>query len=526
MGNSLWKERPSDTDVRYDPDASDNLVDQAPIWAYYDGAYSSVNFTYIADTSDSGGTFRQPELYNLTSGSGWPYERGVFVGARMVTITNGSRVRNVDVYIYPPAPQNFCAQDVAEGMTNVVGNNKENPTNTTAVCGVNGNVVFSESFGVSSYERNGDVNYFWSGMGPIYGGGNSGPLPPGFASFASPVGVDALFTHSVYKLPGVGAVMTFSGTDSLLKQGDDDVMGSFGTGTSAAGYPVKFNTFIYTTGRLDGETAFVEQIQQALQTYNVTEDDIPEWLRDGSESVPSCIAETFGGCPTEEDYCGPNGVDPSCTASPYQNPARSMKPGPIAGFTILAIVIVALIGYFLHWRSVKSQKKRLRKKFAQMIAKRVDLRGSTSQLNPNQLLEEFKRIDKSVKGGTSDGFISREELWKFVSSGKAGEMTEKDFNFLFDSMDIKGRGKVNFVEFCAFMSSCGEEINELAREEKEGYSRDEKLYAASRRISTRKLDVVGGQQEDTPALPPATSKDMSAVKWMHGTEAKAQEIDV
>jgi hypothetical protein len=42
------------------------------------------------------------------------------------------------------------------------------------------------------------------------------------------------------------------------------VKGSFDTGTSAAGYPVKFNTtFFYSTGSLNGETAFVEQIQQA-----------------------------------------------------------------------------------------------------------------------------------------------------------------------------------------------------------------------------------------------------------------------
>mmetsp|Transcript_26058 Transcript_26058/g.29273 ORF Transcript_26058/g.29273 Transcript_26058/m.29273 type:complete len:282 (-) Transcript_26058:143-988(-) len=281
--------------------------------------------------------------------------------------------------------------------------------------------------------------------------------------------------------------MSFSETDSLLRQGDV-VKGSFGTGTSARGNPPQFNTFIYSRDRLDDQTSFVEQVQQAFQTYNITEGDTPAWVLNG-ESVPSCIAETFGGCPTEEDYCGPKGVDPSCTDSPYQNPPPSMKSGPIAGFAILAIGVVAIVGYFLHWRSVKSQKKRLRMQFAQQVAKRVDLRGSVSQLNPSDLLDEFKRIDKSIVGGTSDGFISREELWEFVFSGKAGEMSERDFNLLFDSMDVKGRGRVNFVEFCAFMSSCGDEIHELAKEKKGGLSSDEMLSAASRRISTRKLDV-------------------------------------
>ena len=439
----------------------------------------------------------------------------------MIEIT-GSRLRDVQVYVYPPAPLDFCALDVPEGMTNVVGSNKDDPTNTTAVCGINGNVVYSEVFGVSSYERNGQVNYFWSGMGPIYGGGASGPLPPGFSSFGIPVGNEAVFTHSVFSIPGVGQVLTFSDTDSILA-GDDVVTGSFGTGTSASGFPVQYNTFIYQSGRLTDQTSFVEQVQQAFDTYNITADDTPAWVKNG-DPVPSCIAEAFGGCPTEEDYCGPNGVDPSCTTSPYQNPPLSMKPGPIFGFTILAIVIVAIVGFILHKRSVTSQKKRLRKQFALQVAKRVDLRGSVSQLNPTDLLDEFKRIDQV---GTSDGFISREELWEFVSSGKAGEMSEKDFNLLFDSMDVKGRGKVNFVEFCAFMSSCGEEIHELAREEKEKYSRDEKLYAASRRLSQRKLDVEGdGAVTVEKSSSPTKSKNMNSLKLMHGSNAKAEVIDV
>ena len=52
--NSLYKESPSATDVRYDPDASDNLIDQSPIWDDYAGMYSALNYTYIADTNDEG----------------------------------------------------------------------------------------------------------------------------------------------------------------------------------------------------------------------------------------------------------------------------------------------------------------------------------------------------------------------------------------------------------------------------------------------------------------------------------------
>ena len=159
-------------------------------------------------------------------------------------------------------------------------------------------------------------------------------------------------------------------------------------------------------------------------------------------------------------------------------------------------------------RGVKS----LCKQFAQQVARRVALRASVSQLNPMDLLAESERIDTGVKGGTSEGSISREELWEFVSSVKAGEMSERNFNLLFDSMDIKGRGNVNFVELCAFMSSCGKEIQELAKEEKAGGNRDEKLNAASRRISKRKLEV---EQEDE-----------SLYKHDARIHAKAEVIDV
>jgi hypothetical protein len=522
MGNGLWRERPSDTDVRYNPDASDNLINQSPIWTTYDGYWGPYTFTYITDTNIGGGTFRQPELYNVTSGSGWPYKRDVFSGYSRIIVA-GSRLSLQGWVFYPPAPADFCAKDVPLGMANVVGNNNKDPTNTTAVCGVNGNVMNDERFAVSSYERNGEAIAFWSAVGPIlYNHG--GRYPPGtVSSFYKPVGNDSLFSNVMFNIPGFPRTM--ANIETFLNGGS--LPSSFGSTTSAAGLPVEeggsgieYNSLIYSSQKMNDEQEFRQQLLQAYKDFNITQDEIPEWLTEG-EAFPSCLAETYGGCPTEEDYCGPQGIDPSCTESPYQNPPASMKPGAIAGFTILAIVVVAIMGYVFHRQSVKRQNKRLRKQFAQQVAKRVDLRGSVSQLNPTDLLAEFKRIDQ-IQGGSSDGFISREELWQFVSSGKAGEMSEKDFTLLFDSMDIKGRGKVNFVEFCAFMSSCGEEVHELAmeKEENEGYSREEKLYAASRRLSSRKI-----QEDDLPAKN-SEKKEIGAVKWMHGKTAKAEVIDV
>mmetsp|Transcript_16797 Transcript_16797/g.38666 ORF Transcript_16797/g.38666 Transcript_16797/m.38666 type:complete len:111 (+) Transcript_16797:566-898(+) len=39
-------------------------------------------------------------------------------------------------------------------------------------------------------------------------------------------------------------------------------------------------------------------------------------------------------------------------------------------------------------------------------------------------------------------------------------MDEQDFNALFASLDVDHNGKVDFMEFCNFLSSCGAEFNE------------------------------------------------------------------
>ena len=89
-GSRLARECLSDTDPRYDPDGSSNLVDQSPTYAAYAGFWAPMNYSYITDTNVAGGTKREPEPYNLTSGSGWPYTRDAFTGYRNVTI-DGSR---------------------------------------------------------------------------------------------------------------------------------------------------------------------------------------------------------------------------------------------------------------------------------------------------------------------------------------------------------------------------------------------------------------------------------------------------
>ena len=157
------------------------------------------------------------------------------------------------------------------------------------------------------------------------------------------------------------------------------------------------------------------------------------------------------------------GNDPECSESPYQEPPATMEPGYIALFTLLGVFFFGGISYCFYRRQMQKQKKRYKRMFARRVAQRTGMAGSVSQLPPEKLLAEFQRIDAGLRKSSShaDGFISRDELWEFLSDGKAGEISESDFDALFDVMDPKNRGKVNFVEFAAFMSTCSEEFKDV-----------------------------------------------------------------
>ena len=184
------------------------------------------------------------------------------------------------------------------------------------------------------------------------------------------------------------------------------------------------------------------------------------------------------------------GDDPECNESPYQEPPATMKPGYIALFTLLGVFCLGGIVYYFHRRQMQKQKKRYKRMFARQVAQRIGVAGSVSQLPSEKLLAEFQRIDAGLRNSRShaDGFISRDDLWEFLSDGKAGEISEADFNALFKAIDLKNRGKVNFVEFIAFMSTCSEEFSEV-KIKGMGVRNGRALDSAAQRLSVINRDT-------------------------------------
>mmetsp|Transcript_22800 Transcript_22800/g.52763 ORF Transcript_22800/g.52763 Transcript_22800/m.52763 type:complete len:332 (+) Transcript_22800:322-1317(+) len=188
-----------------------------------------------------------------------------------------------------------------------------------------------------------------------------------------------------------------------------------------------------------------EWVNSILNEYDVQ--NIPPDKRI-DPTIDVCAA---GLCPTEEQWCQ---TDPNCSVSPYQEPPATVKGSVIAGFTVAGVVLLVIILYGVHLYLVHAQVNRYRARFARRIAETIDVRASVRNLTPDALAREFERIDEGV---SKDGKISKEELWEFIASGKAGEMDQKDFDALFAAIDLDRNGEVDFVEFCAFMGKCEDE---------------------------------------------------------------------
>ena len=143
-------------------------------------------------------------------------------------------------------------------------------------------------------------------------------------------------------------------------------------------------------------------------------------------------------CPSEEEWCE---FDPNCSESPYQEPRGSLRPEVIAVIDVLAAVLLILGFFLLHRWLVKRQARRNRAVFASRIAETIQLETSVNALSPAALAEEFRRIDKQAR----DGKLSKDELWAFVCSGKAGDLSRKDFDALFAAIDLNKNGEVDFL---------------------------------------------------------------------------------
>jgi hypothetical protein len=203
----------------------------------------------------------------------------------------------------------------------------------------------------------------------------------------------------------------------------------------------------YQYTKIASQDDWVDMLQAAFIANNVQFD-----IASRGGPVPMERACLGARCPDETEWCE---HDPECSESPYQEPNARLKAGVVAGFCIAGAAVILVIVSLIFVRRLKQQKERIKAQFASRIAATIDLGVDANiAMNPDALKAEFQKIDSGADDG-GDGYISKDELWAFMSSGKAGTMTKKDFDVLFLTLDDDGNGKVDYLEFINFLSTCG-----------------------------------------------------------------------
>ena len=459
-----WYSNPclAEKDARYDPNASDNIVDQGPVWEHLQGFWK-----YQVNAYGPGGQPHEPSATNPNQPflvGGFPYSYFPAIGFLNVTIV-GPRLYQHRYLVFPPAPQEFCDETLASGFVNVLGK---------GTCGETGYSYFSELFGASSYERDGTVISLPMNVAD----------PAGFLQNekyrSQPVDNRTIYTVAK---DASGGLLT---ENLVVLDSSNSKISSVSDLYVDLGNQMQLVAFFraeYT--RLRDERAFTLSLEEAYKDSTVLTADR---VQDGQlPMTTACLDET---CPSEENWCS---IDPSCSISRYQEPAGSLREGVLAGIIVGAFVLLVGLMYLIHRVRVKQQVNRYQSEFAKRVVGSIELSESYYALSAAQLLDEFRRIDPGLTHG-GDGKISKEAMKEFMQSGSVGYITESDFGALWVAIDTDHSGYVDFLEFCAFLAQC-EPLLKGKDKDRESVARSiaERLSALSKHdVSARSRSIGSG----------------------------------
>lgn len=155
---------------------------------------------------------------------------------------------------------------------------------------------------------------------------------------------------------------------------------------------------------------------------------------------------------------------------------NGLSSGAIAGIVIGCVVTACLAMSLYYLRRLNIQRKRYKKRLVQNVARNVSIAPSAGGISADKLAAEFAHIDQN-----GDGSISKSEMRAWLADGKLGEISDRDFDAMWDAMSGKD-GKVSAIDFFVFLSGCGDAFDEVYNEQM-GMTKNQKIALASRRLS-------------------------------------------
>lgn len=398
----------SKSDPRYDPDASNNLNDQDPIYKKLEGFWIGEYVFY-----DGSGDVMPPSLYDETYGFGWPYDYSSYRGAINITV-DGSRYMQHNYFFYPPASVEFCEANAnpAPGKVNAYG---------SGICGVNGGFKSFDAFGTSSHEKDGTMISL-----------------PGAGTYANFVNINRpIDTNTMLYTSTDNSTQFHSQINVFYPDENHRTRTAYGFDYNMPGQnSALMYSSLYKEVKVT-EEEFLQALQDYGPLYNVPTNDIASFPME-----ETCLRGNWAGgvgavCPTEESFCE---IDPNCTESPYKPEEPTLNAGVVSGFVAAAAIILIIALIFYSRAKVESARRSVRSKFSKVLMNSSDWNSSHS---PQSLLKVFNKIDLD-----ESGLISKSELHEFVKVNDG--LSEKEFQLLFESVDKDNSNEIDFAEFCAF----------------------------------------------------------------------------
>ena len=162
-------------------------------------------------------------------------------------------------------------------------------------------------------------------------------------------------------------------------------------------------------------------------------------------------------------------------------PKRLLSQGAIAAVAVGIILVIAIPLVLWHAYNLRKQRRRYKKRFVQQIARNIQIGPTPREIPAEKLAEEIQHISSR-----QNGIINKEDLQKWMFDIKLNFLSDKDFDALWNAIDVDGRGVVEPLEFFVFLSLCGPEF-ESVHQEISGMPKGERLKWATRRLTNYKL---------------------------------------
>ena len=169
-------------------------------------------------------------------------------------------------------------------------------------------------------------------------------------------------------------------------------------------------------------------------------------------------------CPTESLsilYEGKGGTGRECGYINYPPVNTGHDPATLALIVVGSVLLVAMASFVFYKVKLHRQEIRYKKRFVQQIARNISIGPSPNSIPVDKLAEEVQHI------GNKDGIITKAELMKWMLDVKLEFISDRDFDALWDAMDIDHNGVVNAIDFFVFLSACGDQFEKVYEEQQQ-----------------------------------------------------------